>query len=429
MLDIRTIVHLNSHIEKVVEKDDPGWQSTDSLVVVKYSRNQASYEDPTYVFPAKYFPYRSTLVKDSEGNWKVLEISKRYANKREPFENFDNETATITAWSSRSIPLCILGVPVSSQERSDQEGRTSDYWCIENGGKELVRYRSAPRTTRFSPEAVKGVPAEISNLEQQRKTIGECIYGLNLCEDEDLWQGDINPAEEPFQLPWYGQTRFDLKEAVPVSAQAEAKAKPKAKSRPVLDPVPEEAMEVDEEAQAPAEMIEVREDSFYHEGVEYNAVKSSLKELQALCREYQLKTQGSKKQLLSRLATAVREERLGNQLQQRRQDYHEHVVPFQQQPTSKPSEEEVEMHNLTHPPFQPWCEHCVATRGKEDPHKQSVTKATSSDDSSKPWLSFDFCYTSTSNCTDPPAVALVMTDQEERWSSKHFTHGGRHCAF
>ena len=138
-----------------------------------------------------------------------------------------------------------------------------------------------------------------------------------------------------------------------------------------------EAMEVDDEAQAPAEMIEVREDSFYHEGVEYNAAKSSLKELQALCREYQLKTQGSKKQLLSRLATAVREERLESQLQQRRQDYHENVVPFQQQPTSRPSDEEVEMHNLTHLPFQPWCEHCVATRGKEDPHKQSITKATS----------------------------------------------------
>ena len=174
----------------------------------------------------------------------MLEISKRYANKREPFENFDNETEAITALSSRSIPLCILGVPVSSQERSDQEGRTSDYWCIENGGKELVRYHSTPRATRFSPEAVKGIPVEISNLEQKRKTIGECIYGLNLYEDEDLWQGDINPAEEPFPLPWYGQTRFDLKEAVPVSAQAEAeaaKAKPKAKSRPVLDPVPEEA--------------------------------------------------------------------------------------------------------------------------------------------------------------------------------------------
>ena len=175
-----------------------------------------------------------------------------------------------------------------------------------------------------------------------------------------------------------------------------------------------EAMEVDDqEAQAPAEMVEVKEDSFYHEGVEYNATRSSLKELQALCREYQLKTQGSKKQLLSRLATAVREERLGNQLQQRRQDYHDHVVPFQQQPTSKPSEEEVEMRNLTHLPFQPWCEHCVATRAKEDPRKQAVTKATSSDDSSKPWLSSDFCYTSASNCADPPAVALVMTDN---WS-------------
>ena len=88
-------MHLNSHIEKVVEKDDPGWQNTDSLVVVKYSRNQASYEDPTYVFPSNYFPYRSTLVKDSEGNWKVLEISKRYAQEREPFEDFEKETETI----------------------------------------------------------------------------------------------------------------------------------------------------------------------------------------------------------------------------------------------------------------------------------------------------------------------------------------------
>ena len=309
MLDIRTIVHLNSHIEKVVEKDDPGWQSTDSLIVVKYSRNQAACEDPTFVFPVDHFPYNSTLVKDPEGNWKVLEISKRYANKRDPFQNFDNETEAITALSSRSIPLCILGVPASSQERADQEGRTSDYWCIENNGKELVRYHSTPRTTRFCPEGVKGIPVEISNLEQKTKTIGECVYGLNLYKDEDLWQGDLHPAEEPFPLPWYGQTRFELKEAVPNSGQAKAaaaKAKPRIGRRAVIEPVPEEAMEVDDqEAQAPAEMVDVKEDSFYHEGVEYSAARSSLKELQALCREYQLKTQGSKKQLLSRLATAV----------------------------------------------------------------------------------------------------------------------------
>ena len=122
---------------------------------------------------------------------------------------------------------------------------------------------------------------EISNLEQKRKTIGQCGYGLNLYEDEDLWQGDLSPAEEPFPLPWYGQTRFELKEAVPDSGQAKAaaaKAKPKAGSRPALEPVPEEAMEVDDpEAQAPAEIVEVKEDSFYHEGVEYSAARSSLK--------------------------------------------------------------------------------------------------------------------------------------------------------
>ena len=58
------------------------------------------------------------------------------------------------------------------------------------------------------------------------------------------------------------------------------------------------------------EAVEVYEESFFHEGVEYNSKKSSLKELQAFCREYEVKTTGSKKQLLERLATAVREDRL-----------------------------------------------------------------------------------------------------------------------
>ena len=103
----------------------------------------------------------------------ILEVSKRYANKRDLFEDFDNEIEAITALSSRSIPLYILGIPISSQERSDQEGRCNDYWCIENDGKELIRYRSQPRRTRFCPEAVRAIPVEISNLEQTRKIIGE----------------------------------------------------------------------------------------------------------------------------------------------------------------------------------------------------------------------------------------------------------------
>ena len=35
-----------------------------------------------------------------------------------------------------------------------------------------------------------------------------------------------------------------------------------------------------------------------------------------------------------------------------------------------PSKMEQEMHNLTHIPFAPWCQCCVATRAKEDARKE-----------------------------------------------------------
>ena len=35
-----------------------------------------------------------------------------------------------------------------------------------------------------------------------------------------------------------------------------------------------------------------------------------------------------------------------------------------------PSAEEVDNHNLTHVPYQPWCPHCVRGRGKNDAHRR-----------------------------------------------------------
>merc|ERR1712086_1048748 len=36
----------------------------------------------------------------------------------------------------------------------------------------------------------------------------------------------------------------------------------------------------------------------------------------------------------------------------------------------QPSEEERRTHNLTHPPYRNWCEHCVKGRGREADHRQ-----------------------------------------------------------
>ncbi len=166
----------------------------------------------------------------------------------------------------------------------------------------------------------------------------------------------------------------------------------------------EEMREAPEAPQAPEDLPEVaeaQEESFYHEGVEYTAKESSLKELRAVCREYGVKTTGSKKQLLKRLVTAVREDKLNTQFEQQREHRQAHHLP----PPAEPTEEERAYHNLTHLPYQPWCPHCVAMKG--------LSKLSSSTDSSKPVVSFDFCYTSTTGSEEPPSVTLVAVDN---WS-------------
>ena len=37
----------------------------------------------------------------------------------------------------------------------------------------------------------------------------------------------------------------------------------------------------------------------------------------------------------------------------------------------KPSQAEINEHELTHLPFRSWCKHCIMGRGKESPHKKA----------------------------------------------------------
>ncbi len=40
----------------------------------------------------------------------------------------------------------------------------------------------------------------------------------------------------------------------------------------------------------------------------------------------------------------------------------------------RPSQAEVEQHELTHLPFRDWCEHCVRGRARDEMHKRAVNK-------------------------------------------------------
>ncbi|CAE7492905.1 GIP [Symbiodinium sp. CCMP2592] len=392
------------------------------MVIVKYA-TQSSYENPSLMYSPTHFPYRSTLVKEERG-WRAVEVSKKYSEKADPFEEFaEGEKEVVTAISAKPIPLWILGTPYAAGDRAEQESHGRDYWKMDLEKGEVVRHHVVPRTVLFDPTGVANCPVLLGDLENSRYTQGDCIYSTEIYEHSDDWRADRLPLREHFRLPWFGQTRFRVKPEVVEDLKAEAAAEElkkkkeehyKEKEDSAAPPEAEESKdeemrEAPADQEAPQEVVEVLEESFYHEGVEYTAQKSSLKELQALCREYRVKTTGSKKQLLKRLATAVREERLSTQHKEQR----EHHQAYHLAPPQEPTEEERAYHNLTHLPYQPWCPHCVAMKAREDNHKKGLSKPSSSTDSAKPVISFDFCYTSTTGSEEPPAVTLVAVDS---WS-------------
>ncbi|CAE7223595.1 GIP [Symbiodinium sp. CCMP2592] len=364
---VRTVVQLNKHVQEAVNKEEPGWHNTDSMVIVKYA-TPSSYENPSLMYSPTHFPYRSTLVKEERG-WRAVEVSRKYSEKEDPFEEFgEGEKEVVTAISAKPIPIWILGTPYAAGDRADQESHGRDYWKMDLEKGEVVRHHVVPRTVLFDPTGVSNCPVLLGDLENSRYTQGDCIYSTEIYEHSDDWRADRLPLREHFRLPWFGQTRFRVKPEVVEDLKAEAAAEDLKKKKeehyqekedsaapPAAEESKDEEMrEAQADQEAPQEVVEVLEESFYHEGVEYTAQRSSLKELQALCREYGVKTTGSKKQLLKRLATAVREERLSTQHKEQR----EHHQAYHLAPPQEPTEEERAYHNLTHLPYQPWCPHC-----------------------------------------------------------------------
>ena len=63
--------------------------------------------------------------------------------------------------------------------------------------------------------------------------------------------------------------------------------------------------------------------------------------------------------------------------------------PRTQPVAQRPGDAEVERHCLTHVPYAPWCEYCIAHRARPDRHERSDL----SKESSIPTVSFDFCFT------------------------------------
>ena len=69
------------------------------------------------------------------------------------------------------------------------------------------------------------------------------------------------------------------------------------------------------------------------------------------------------------------------------------LVPKLLSAPQEPTEQERELHNLTHMPYRAWCPLCVKRKGRQDYHKQVYDK--------RPVIQVDYCF-----------LARKLTDDE-----------------
>ena len=143
--------------------------------------------------------------------------------------------------------------------------------------------------------------------------------------------------------------------------------------------------------------------------------ETKLKDLQEICKQLGLATSGSKTKVLRRLQRFKhqQEEKMAYEVAQRLfAESRREAIPLK---TPKlPSRHEQELRQLTHLPFQPWCQQCVATRSKEDPRMkedQSDRK-----DRGRPVISFDCGFTYTADAPEEKqwGTALYVAESESK---------------
>ena len=140
-------------------------------------------------------------------------------------------------------------------------------------------------------------------------------------------------------------------------------------------------------------------------------VESSLANLRAACSSYGISTSGGKAKIFRRL----KEHQINLQMQtviHASRDAMEAELREPRAPTltEPPDERAQAQHRLTHVPYQPWCESCVAHRARSDQHHRDGSSA----QGSTPVISFDFFYTRASGEVedDSSLIAMAMVDNK-----------------
>ena len=363
---VRMIVELCPVLQEVVNGEMAGWVNVPASYMVHIGYSQEDFLDPTAVFTADYMPYRATLV-EHDGLWHVEEEMNRYEDQDDPFGSIaipGDRTITIISrdpvWDGR------FGAAISREDKGQQEEATKDAWNID--GIELARLRKTPRSRLFDPRHTSDCPVDPDSLGEIRTTkmmyVDDTVH-----EHKDNWK-KISARNDKFYrdgVVFTGETRFIITGQVPDWPPV-AIAVPEEPEPVAMDLEEVEAKQLEEEQDAqqpegepPQELEQVCALEFIHEGVQYSQA-SAVRALRQLCREYGLSKNGSKAEILKRLPVAVQVSSLRQRMQASQEQYRDHVEPFQLAAVERPSQEEIDLHRLTHLPFRSWCEECVAAK-------------------------------------------------------------------
>ncbi|CAE7232609.1 unnamed protein product [Symbiodinium sp. CCMP2592] len=149
----------------------------------------------------------------------------------------------------------------------------------------------------------------------------------------------------------------------------------------------------------PTEELEDEDGEPELEGVALN-VGTPLRELRALCSKLGLSSSGGKDKVLRRLKLhhEVLEKQMANEIARKMFAEQEREPTMPKTPVL-PSSRQQELHNVTHHPFQPWCEACVMGRSKQSPHSkaggQMEGEEVAPDARVHPMIQIDYGYTFT----------------------------------
>ena len=118
---------------------------------------------------------------------------------------------------------------------------------------------------------------------------------------------------------------------------------------------------------------------------------SSIVVLQAACEYMAISQSGSKAKLWKRLVSTGDKQKILGETQLAATTLGDTLAShIPAQLAERPSQEQVQLHMLTHMPYAAWCEACVSMKGKPDRRETDPTRVR---DREIPVLSFDFSYT------------------------------------